>query len=242
MRDQATISGRVRGLDWDDLLRKLDEGGYARTPPLLTPGECDDLIALYDTGVFRKRVDMGRHQYGEGEYQYFGNPLPDLVTSLREGFYARLAPLANRWVAALSRTTDAIEPYPLDLEGFLERCHEHGQGKPTPLLLRYGEGGYNCLHQDLYGPLAFPLQVVFVLSRHGVDYTGGEFLLVEQRPRAQSRGEAIVVERGEALIFPNRDRPVAGARGFRRVNVRHGISTLRSGRRFSLGIIFHDAE
>jgi hypothetical protein len=181
---------------------------------------------------------MGRIGYGEGEYQYFGDPLPAPVVELRAHLYAHLVPIVNRWAEALGEGTS----FPADIGGYLDLCHGRGQCKPTPLLLRYEAGGYNCLHQDLYGELAFPLQAVFVLSSLGRDFTGGEFLLLEQRPRAQARGEAIVVDQGEALIFPNRIRPVPGARGFRRVNVRHGISTLSSGRRFSLGIIFHDAE
>jgi hypothetical protein len=204
----------------------------------LTPTECADLVSLYDSGSFRKRVEMGRFGYGEGEYKYFDDPLPIPVAELRGSLYAHLAPVANRWAAALG----AEETYPDDLDGFLARCREGGQIKPTPLLLRYEEGGYNCLHQDLYGALAFPLQVVFVLSRLGRDFDGGEFLLLEQRPRAQSRGEAVVLDQGEAVIFSNHSRPAAGTRGFHRVNVRHGVSTLRSGRRFSLGIIFHNAE
>ena len=195
-------------------------------------------MGLYESARFRKQVDMGRYRYGEGEYKYFDNPLPDVVAEVRKHLYGHLAPVANRWATALR----SGEAYPPDLDGFLAQCHESGQGKPTPLLLRYEPGGFNCLHQDVYGAIAFPLQVVIVLSRLASDFTGGEFLLVEQRPRAQSRGEAIALDQGQALIFPNRLRPVAGARGFHRVNVRHGVSTLRSGRRFSLGIIFHDAE
>jgi hypothetical protein len=236
--DMGTIAERVDRLAWDELNGQLDQQGFARTPRVLTPEECAGLIALYDTGSFRKRVDMGRLQYGEGEYKYFADPVPPLVAELRECLYGHLAQVANRWAAELS----SGETFPLALPEFLAHCHAQGQIKPTPLLLRYEAGGYNCLHQDLYGAIAFPLQVVFVLSRLGEDFQGGEFLLVEQRPRAQSRGEAIVIDQGEALIFPNRHRPVPGARGFRRMNVRHGVSTLRSGRRLSLGIIFHDAE
>jgi hypothetical protein len=235
---QRTLTERVDRLAWDELGRQLDARGFAQTPRLLSPSECDDLIALYDSGSFRKRVDMGRFRYGEGEYKYFADPVPAAVAELRTGLYAHLAPVANRWAEAL-RTGAS---FPADLPGFLAKCHAGGQVKPTPLLLRYEQGGFNCLHQDLYGALAFPLQVVFVLSRLGADFTGGEFLLLEQRPRAQSRGEAIVLDQGEAVIFTNHNRPVAGARGFHRVNVRHGVSTLRSGRRLSLGLIFHDAQ
>jgi hypothetical protein len=229
---------RIDRLAWDVLEAQLDDRGFARTARVLTESECADLVALYDSGSFRKRIEMGRYRYGEGEYKYFAEPLPPLVADLRRSLYAHVAPVANRWSDALR----SGQSYPPDLEGFLALCHERGQNKPTPLLLRYQPGGYNCLHQDLYGALSFPLQVVFVLSRLGSDFTGGEFLLLEQRPRAQSRGEAIVLDQGEALIFPNHHRPVAGARGFHRVNVRHGVSTLHTGSRLSLGIIFHDAE
>jgi uncharacterized protein len=238
MNRPGTIPSRIERLDWVDLHRQLDTRGFARTPVILTRHECDDLVAVYESGTFRKRVEMGRHGYGEGEYKYFDNPLPPLVSDLRSDLYFHLAPVANRWAVSL-RTGDS---YPDTLVEYLAMCHARGQEKPTPLLLRYEEGGYNCLHQDLYGELAFPLQVVFILSRLGQDFLGGDFLLIEQRPRAQSRGEAIVVDQGEALIFPTRLRPISGTRGFHRVNVRHGISTLRSGRRYSLGVIFHDAK
>jgi hypothetical protein len=238
MDRSETIEGRVGGLEWEQLEGALDARGFARLPRLLTEGECGALAQLYETGQFRKRVDMGRLRYGEGEYKYFAAPLPPEVAALRQALYTPLARVANRWAEQLQ----SGERYPPALDGFLGLCHECGQVKPTPLLLRYDAGGYNCLHQDLYGAVAFPLQVVIVLSRLASDFTGGEFLLVEQRPRAQSRGEAIVLGRGDALVFPNRHRPVAGARGFHRVNVRHGVSTLESGRRISLGIIFHDAE
>jgi hypothetical protein len=233
-----TLRKRILELDWESLQRELTERGYAQTPRLLTKDECDELVALYDRGRFRSRVDMARHRFGEGEYKYFDDPLPDLIVELRSRLYSQLAPVANRWAEALGNG----DSYPADHADFLARCHERGQSKPTPLLLRYEEGGYNCLHQDLYGAIAFPLQVVFLLSRPGEDFTGGEFLLVEQRPRAQSRGDAITIGQGEAVFFTNRERPVAGTRGFYRVNVRHGISRVRSGRRFTLGIIFHDAE
>jgi hypothetical protein len=238
MNRSGTIDQRLGGYDWASLHGQLDAQGFARLPGLLNAAVCQSLATLYETGRFRKRVDMGRLRFGEGEYKYFDAPLPPDIAALREAFYEHLAPVANRWAEHL-RTG---ETYSAALDGFLACCHERGQVKPTPLLLRYDAGGYNCLHQDLYGAIAFPLQVVIVLSRLGTDFTGGEFLLVEQRPRAQSRGEAIVLDQGDALVFPNRHRPVAGTRGFHRVNVRHGVSTLRSGRRISLGIIFHDAE
>jgi hypothetical protein len=228
---------RIERLDWEALERDLDAHGYARTPRLLMPKECDELIGLYETGTFRKRVDMGRHQYGEGEYKYFDYPLPSMVTDLRAGLYPHLAEVATRWSSALR----GKESYPTDHADLLDRCREQGQTKATPLMLRYEAGGFNCLHQDLYGAVAFPLQVVLLLSRQDKDFTGGEFLLVEQRPRAQSRGEAIAIAQGEAVIFTTRDRPVAGTRGFHKVNVRHGVSRIRSGHRVTLGIIFHDA-
>jgi hypothetical protein len=238
MNRSGTIQERLGRHEWPGLYGQLEGQGFARITGLLDAAECESLAGLYETGRFRKRVDMSRLRYGEGEYKYFDAPVPAEIAALREAFYERLAPVANRWAEQL-RTG---ETYPLGLDGFLALCHERAQVKPTPLLLRYEAGGYNCLHQDLYGALAFPLQVVIVLSRLGSDFTGGEFLLVEQRPRAQSRGEAIDLDQGDALVFPNRHRPVAGTRGFHRVNVRHGVSTLRSGRRISLGIIFHDAE
>jgi uncharacterized protein len=236
-RPIATIRDRIARLDWPAIERDLDERGYATTPALLTRDECRRLAALYcDERRFRTRVDMARHRFGEGEYKYFAAPLPPLVADLRARVYPHLAPIADRWAAALG-----TEPYPPTLARYLARCAARGQRRPTPLLLRYAAGGYNCLHQDLYGPLAFPLQLTCVLSQFGEDYTGGEFLLVEQRPRSQSRGEAIVLGRGEVVIFPNRFRPVAGTRGSYRVAVRHGVSRLHSGERMSLGIIFHDA-
>jgi len=248
-------------LDWPAIESSLDAQGFAKLPPILTPGECGTLAGFYrDDALFRSRIDMARFRFGVGEYKYFAAPLPAIVQTLREHLYARLAPIANRWVArlkpALSETLTLRQAqrerrvegpsrdtpqYADTLDGFLRTCHAAGQTRPTPLLLSYVAGGYNCLHQDIYGDLAFPLQVVFVLSRPGVDYTGGELLLVEQRPRAQSRGHAIAVDQGGAVIFATRERPVAGARGSYRVVMRHGVSTLTSGARMSLGIIFHDA-
>jgi len=181
---------------------------------------------------------MARLRFGMGEYKYFAAPLPALVAALRAHLYRHLAPIADRWMAAMG----VVERFPPELGAYLARCAAHGQTRPTPLLLRYTAGGYNCLHQDLYGALAFPLQLTCVLSRRGTDYAGGELLLVEQRPRAQSRAEVVVLERGEAVIFPNRHRPVAGARGTYRATVRHGVSRVTAGERLSLGIIFHDAE
>ena len=236
MSDLATRLGSV---GWPSAEAALDAQGFAPLPVLLTPAECDELRALYpDEGRFRSRIEMERFRFGAGEYKYFADPVPPLVRALRTALYARLAPVANRWMSELG-TADA---YPPTLEAFLARCHKAGQRRPTPLLLSYRQGGYNCLHQDIYGELAFPLQVVFVLSRRGADYTGGELLLVEQRPRAQSRGHAVAVERGAGVVFATRERPARGARGAYRVTMRHGVSTITSGARMSLGIIFHDAK
>jgi hypothetical protein len=209
---------------------------------ILTSEKCEALAELYqDDSRFRSRIDMARFRFGAGEYKYFAAPLPAIVQALREELYARLAPIANHWIAQL-KSNGASSSYPDTLDKFLRKCHAAGQTRPTPLLLSYTAGGYNCLHQDLYGELAFPLQVVFVLRRAGIDYTGGELLLVEQRPRAQSRGHAIVVEQGAGVIFATRDRPIAGARGAYRIVMRHGVSTITSGARMSLGVIFHDAK
>jgi len=234
-----SIKERVAELEWPRMTRDLDEKGYALTGALLAPEECAALVALYpERERFRSRVDMTRLRYGVGEYKYFARPLPKMVQQFRAALYPRLAPVANRW----SRLLDDSEPYPASLAAFIKTCAAHGQDRPTPLLLKYAAGGYNCLHQDLYGDIAFPLQFTCMLSRRDRDFAGGEFLLVEQRPRAQSRGEAISMDQGEGIIFTNRYRPVAGTRGHYRVNVRHGVSTLRTGERYSLGIIFHDAR
>jgi len=234
-----SIKSRIGQLEWARIDRELEANGYALTGRILAPGECAALIALYpERQRFRSRVDMARLRYGAGEYKYFARPLPKIVEEMRATLYPRLAPIANRW----NRVLDDKEPYPPSLSEFLKICGEHDQSRPTPLLLRYEAGGYNCLHQDLYGDLAFPLQFTCVLSRRERDFEGGEFLLVEQRPRAQSRGEAISMDQGEGIIFTNRYRPIRGERGYYRVNVRHGVSTLRVGQRYSLGIIFHDAR
>jgi uncharacterized protein len=234
----------AESLDWEAVERSLDADGFTRVPAMLTPDQCVELAALYkDEARFRSRIDMTRFRFGVGEYKYFAPPLPAIVQTLREELYARLVPVANRWVARLG--ADArLQPsvYPATLAAFLRKCHAAGQTRPTPLLLSYSAGGYNCLHQDLYGDLAFPLQVVFVLSRRDVDYRGGEFLLVEQRPRAQSRGHALAIEQGAGVIFATSHRPVTGARGSYRVVMRHGVSTICSGSRMSLGVIFHDAR
>lgn len=235
----AEFEHRLNALDWTTLERALDERGYATIPALLAPARCAELVAMYDERErFRSRVVMERMRFGVGEYKYFAPPLPPLVAAIRSALYPHLAPIANRWRRAMGRDGT----YPAQLERFLEVCRRAGQTKPTPLLLRYDAGGYNCLHQDLYGEVAFPLQLTCLLSRPGIDFSGGEFLLVENRPRAQSRGEAIALGQGEAIIFATSERPVAGGRGHYRVTIRHGVSRMREGRRFSLGIIFHDAR
>ena len=237
--EAGPIAARLAALDWPALERSLSDVGYAKTPPLLSADECEALIALYgDDARFRSRIDMARYRFGEGDYKYLARPLPPLVESLRTEAYPRLAGIANVWEEALGSRTR----FPPDLEGLLAVCRRHGQTKPTPLLLHYEAGGYNCLHQDLYGEVAFPLQLTAFLSRRGVDYEGGDFLLVEQRPRAQSRGEAIHTEQGEVVIFPTRHRPVRGARGWFRTTMRHGVSRITHGRRYTLGVIFHDAK
>jgi len=232
-----SLAARLSGLDWPALERMLDERGYARAA-LLGGRECAELIALYsEQQRFRSHVDMARYRFGVGEYRYFARPLPEMVAALRAHAYPPLAAIANRWQASLGERSR----FPPDLERFLRVCAERGQTRPTPLLLRYEAGGFNCLHQDLYGEVAFPLQITIALSRRGVDFEGGESLLVEQRPRAQSRGEVIALEQGEALVFPTRYRPVRGTHGHHRVTMRHGVSRILSGCRYSLGIIFHDA-
>ena len=235
-RDGVT---RADALDWDRVEEELEASGSAVLPRLLSPEECREIASSYpDDSRFRSRVVMSRHGFGRGEYKYFAYPLPGLVAGLRAALYPPLAAIANRWNAAM-----AIDVrYPADHGAFLERCHSAGQTRPTPLLLQYGPGDYNCLHQDLYGALAFPLQVAFLLDEPGRDFTGGEFLLTEQRPRMQSRAEVVPLRRGDGVIFPVHHRPVRGTRGVYRVNLRHGVSRVRSGHRSTLGIIFHDAQ
>jgi hypothetical protein len=234
-----TIAERLASLDWPAVEARLWERGWASAADVLTPEECDDLVRAYaDDRRFRSRVDMERHRFGVGDYKYFARPLPRLVEQIRAHAYPPLSGIASLWAEALG----SRERFPPTLEAFLARCAKAGQMKPTPLLLHYEAGGYNCLHQDVYGAVGFPFQIVCFLSRPGRDYEGGEFLLVEQRPRAQSVGEAIVGRQGELVVFTNRIRPARGARGFYRVSVRHGVSRVRSGTRYTLGIIFHDAE
>jgi hypothetical protein len=226
-------------LDWPRVAAALDAHGCAVIPGLLAPGDCRALAALYaDEAPFRSRVVMARHGFGRGEYQYFAYPLPPRVAGLRTALYPGLAAIANRWHEALG--IDAR--YPGDLPTFLDRCHRAGQTRPTPLLLRYGAGDYNCLHQDVYGEHVFPLQITCLLSSPGRDFTGGEFVLTEQRPRLQSRAEVVPLAQGDAVIFPVRHRPAAGSRGPYRATMRHGVSRLHTGERFTLGVIFHDAQ
>jgi hypothetical protein len=232
-------TGRIDRLDWPRIRDELDGYGSAVLPKLLTPGECRRIAALYEEEAhFRSHVRMARHGFGRGEYRYFAYPLPDLVAELRTELYPRLAPVANDWNARMG-----VElRYPGSHADFLALCRHAGQARPTPLLLRYGEGDFNCLHQDLYGDLAFPLQVAVLLSEPGRDFTGGEFVMTEQRPRMQSRAEVVALGQGDAVAFAVHNRPVQGTRGSYRVNLRHGVSRLRSGRRHALGIIFHDAR
>jgi hypothetical protein len=232
-------AGAVAGLDWSRVGEELDAHGCAVLPALLSAADCARIAAGYDDdGKFRSRIVMARHGFGRGEYKYFSAPLPEIVEELRTKLYPPLAKIADRWNAALGIDVR----YPARHEDFLARCHAAGQTKPTPLLLRYGPGDYNCLHQDLYGEHVFPLQVACLLSAPGEDFSGGEFVLTEQRPRMQSRAEVVPLRRGDAVVFPVHHRPVQGTRGSYRVTMRHGVSRIRSGRRHTLGIIFHDAR
>jgi hypothetical protein len=235
----ASLTDRVETLDWEELRGQLDERGFAVTPGLLTEAECERLAALFDGGRFRSTVDMARHRFGDGRYRYFEHPLPDEIAQLRASFYARLAPIANDWSARLGGEPDS---FPLGHEQLLARCRAAGQERPTPLILRYGAGDWNALHQDLYGEVFFPFQVVTVLSARGSDFEGGQFVLLEQRPRAQSRAHVIDPERGAFVIFPTQARPQLGKRGYHRVGLRHGVSTVTAGSRTALGVIFHDAR
>jgi uncharacterized protein len=225
-------------MPYPDLAAAFARDGYAVLPGLLNPPQCAALAALYGRPEpFRSRVIMARHGFGEGEYKYLAYPLPPDVERLRQTLYPLVAPIASGW----QRQLGLAETFPDTLGAYLKRCHAAGQARPTPLILKYGEGDYNCLHQDLYGELVFPIQATVLLSRPGEDFTGGEFLLIEQRPRRQSKGEVVPLSRGDAVLFPVNHRPVAGARGYYRATMRHGVSRVRSGSRFTLGIIFHDA-
>ncbi|MDQ2870583.1 MAG: 2OG-Fe(II) oxygenase [Acidobacteriota bacterium] len=234
-----SVEDRVDAIDWPRAGEDLDARGWAMVPGFLSPGECDAIAGLYeDPHRFRSRVVMARHGFGRGEYQYFSYPLPDVIRSLRTAIYPRLAPVADRWNVTLG----IDGRYPATLEEFLGRCHAAGQVLPTPLLLRYGADDFNALHQDLYGEHVFPFQAAFLLSEPGRDFTGGEFILTEQRPRMQSRAEVVPLRQGDAVIFAVSHRPVQGTRGPYRVHLRHGVSRVRSGRRHTAGVTFHDAE
>jgi hypothetical protein len=235
----ATIDFRVNAYDWSNLSKHLDAHGWAALPKLLTANECTAIAALYaDDERFRSHVIMARHGFGRGEYKYFSYPLPGIVTELRTSLYSRLVPIANRWNEAMGIDVR----YPDAHADFIRRCHKAGQKRPTPLLLQYGEGDFNALHQDVYGEHLFPLQAAILLSEPGTDFSGGEFVLIEQRPRMQSRAEVVPLDRGDGVIWAVRNRPVQGTRGAYRVNMRHGVSRLRSGRRHTMGVIFHDAK
>ena len=235
---EAMAADRVDDFPWVAIRESLWDHGYGRLGTLLNQTECEELRGLYGRPkLFRSRIDMARYRFGRGEYQYFANPLPGLVASLRQTLYRRLAESANEWMAALSLAAK----FPGDLNSFLKQCHARGQTRPTPLLLRYRAGDFNCLHQDVYGEIVFPFQVITCLSRPDDEFSGGELLLVEQRPRAQSIGHAIRLEQGEAVVITTRYRPVKGSRGYYRANFRHGVSPILRGERYTLGVIFHDA-
>ncbi len=238
-RPRRSVAERVRDLDWGRISADLDGSGNAVVEGLLTPAECQALAGFYGAeSSFRSRVVMGRHGFGRGEYKYFSYPLPELVAELRATLYPWLAPIANGWNARLGIDMT----YPAEHGAFLARCRQAGQDRPTPLLLQYGAGDYNCLHQDLYGEHVFPLQLAVLLSQPGVDFTGGEFVMTEQRPRMQSRAEVVPLGQGDAVVFAVHHRPIQGTRGVYRVNLRHGVSRVRSGHRHTLGVIFHDSK
>ena len=236
---ERPLAVRVDALPWNHLSDRLDTRGFAVTEPLLDAEQCTELADLFDGGRFRSTVDMARHRFGDGRYRYFDHPLPDPIPELRTAFYRRLSPIANRWSELLGGAPDA---FPLEHAELIERCRAAGQARPTPLILRYGAGDWNALHQDLYGDVYFPFQIACVLSEPGEDYEGGEFVLLEQRPRSQSRAHVITPPRGALVIFPTQVRPNAGKRGYHRVGMRHGVSTVTSGQRTAMGIIFHDAR
>jgi uncharacterized protein len=228
---------RVDRGNWDRITAELDDVGGALLPQLVTAREAAKLRSLYERDMFRSTIDMERYRYGAGQYRYFDAPYPEPIEALKQALYPHLLPIARDWWTRLGRTP----PWPDSLDEWLEQCHAAGQTKPTAILFRYGEGDWNALHRDLYGDLVFPLQVVINLNEYGVDHTGGEFLLVEQRPRAQSRGTATVVPHGHGYVFTTRERPVASARGWSAAPVRHGVSKVRSGERYTLALVFHDA-
>ena len=232
------FSERLNRLDWQTIEADIADIGHARVGPVLSNRDCELLVGAYDRdALYRSTVDMARYRFGEGQYRYFAYPLPPMIAGLRPALYRHLAPIANRMAVAMGQEAR----FPAEHAEYLERCHAAGQTRPTPLILRYGPGGYNCLHQDLYGDLVFPLQGAILLSRPGEDFDGGEFLLVEQRPRAQSIGQVVALQQGEMVIFPVNERPVQGTRGIYRCRMRHGVSRLRRGERYTLGLILHDA-
>jgi hypothetical protein len=234
-----SIESRVKDIDWTRVAANLDAHGCATLDGMLSAEECDRIAALYEGGGhFRSHVVMARHGFGRGEYKYFSYPLPRIIADLRTAIYPRLIPIANRWNESMGLEMR----YPVSHADFLARCHEAGQTRPTPLLLQYGKDDFNCLHQDLYGDLVFPFQVAFLLSQPAKDFSGGEFVLTEQRPRMQSRVEVVPLRQGDGVIFAVHHRPVNGTRGVYRVNLRHGVSRIRSGHRHTLGVIFHDAQ
>jgi hypothetical protein len=236
---KTTVAERIAAQDWSTLAAEIDEFGCAQTGQILTAHECAEFISMWDRErLFRSTIDMARYRFGQGTYRYFGHPVPESIMQMRAAFYRRLLPIAREWADRLGDPA----PWPEDFDDWLEACHAAGQRKPTPILLRYGAGDWNALHRDLYGELVFPLQIVVGLDRPGIDHTGGEFLLVEQRARAQSKGTVTVLERGHGLIFTTRDRPSPTKRGWSRSPVRHGVSRIRSGRRHTLGLVLHDAE
>ena len=235
----ADIRRRVDALDWDALRTQLDEQGHAITSPLLRSEECGDLADLFDGGQFRSTIDMARHRFGDGRYRYFAHPLPETISALRSSFYRHLAPIANDWSSLLRGENPT---FPFEHEDLLERCRQAGQNRPTPLILRYHKGEWNALHQDLYGDVFFPFQILTILDRPGIDFDGGEFVLMEQRPRAQSRAHVLKPPQGAFVIFPTQQRPNKGAGGYHRVGMRHGVATLTRGRRTAMGVIFHDAK
>ena len=238
--ETQSIAKLIDALDWKAAADSLSQRGYAVTAQILSPEECASLAAMYgDESLFRSRVVMERYRFGVGDYKYFENPLPEIVTSLRTAAYPHLASVANEWAENLGEKSPRFSA---EHAAFLKICHKAGQTKPTPLLLHYEAGGYNCLHHDIYGEVAFPLQMVFLLGQQGRDWEGGEFLLVEQQPRAQSRAEVVHADQGQAILFTTRHRPVRGTRGYYRVNMKHGVSRVHRGTRYTLGIIFHDAK
>lgn len=233
------IQSRVQSLNWAEIQQELDEKGFAKLSPILTKAECEFFMELYsDEQSYRTTINMKRYRFGSGEYKYFSYPLPDLIQGLRESLYPELVKTANRWLGYLKKP----EQYPNTLDDFLKSCEEKKQTRPTPLILKYEKGGFNCMHQDLYGDVFFPFQVVFMLNQRDYDFTGGEFILVEQIPRAQSRGHVLTVDQGGAIIFPTNYRPAQGKKGYYKNTLRHGVSTVTSGERYGLGIIFHDSK